>query len=495
MKPGRIGIETATTLVWLILSFSASGCDPDQPAAEAVAEWHLPAMTAPSDISFEEGIEAWFVIRVVGEAGNSWPDLPGDDRETPTVESLAEALQLAVETQDQPVRIEIAPGKHDALGAVESVRRTKHTPIVIAGALDEQGRRLTLVDGGADGIEDAGEPCIRMSNVSFIVIANILCERAFPHGMNIDDGSDYSTPTHHITIRNVLIRDVGLYQRTKIGTNSDCLKLSGVDDFRVLNSEFENCVSGEFIDMVGSHRGLITGNHFHNKPLNGVQTKGGSSDVLITGNVFEGVEGRSIQLGGDTGEPYYRPIDAAYPAQQIRVVANIIRTNPEQETQNDAFSLNGCRDCLIAHNTVTDIGRRSSILYIDREEAERPGNSRIVLANNVYLVTEQDADSAILRLSQRGRIGSDELKFDHEVYAGISRDAWLAQTSVLKLPSDRFNGIRWLDPELDRQGRPRNGSPLIGTGTSRYRYLTPTDFEKSPISAKPSVGAYNQPPN
>lgn len=494
MSPVRKSRLIALSLVCLLIVFSAGGSDPDESPAEGEgdAEWRLPAMQAPSTGAFDEDIDQWSVIRVTGAAMNA-QSTPRSTVGVPTFTTLAEAVKLAAELPDEPVRIEIAAGKHGDLGVVENVRRSIHAPIVISGALNNSGKRLTRIDGGADGVRDAGSTCIRLSNVSFIVVENIHCQRAFPHGMNIDDGSDYSSPTHHITIRNVHIRDVGLYRRTKEGTNSDCLKLSGVDDFRVLGSVFENCVSGEFIDMVGSHRGLIANNRFSDKPLNGVQTKGGSSDILIAGNVFEDIEGRSLQLGGDTAEPYYRPINAPFPAQRIRVVANVIRASPSSGVQNTVFSLNGCRDCLIAQNTVAGIGKRTSILYIDREESELPGNSRIALANNVYLIEEQDKESVLYRVSQRGRIGSAALRIDHEVFHGISSEAWYSQVSTLTVPFHRLSGIRWLDPNLDASGRPRKGSPLIQTGTPRYRHLTPVDIGNEPIPSLPSVGAYNRP--
>lgn len=124
------------------------------------------------------------------------------------------------------------------LGALQDVRRTASAPIVISGALDHAGRRLTVVDGGADGRNDEGDARLRLSNVSYIAMENLHCRNAFPHGINIDDGGDYATPMHHVVLRNLYIGDVGLFRRDGEGTNSDCLMLSGVDDFYVFGSEF-----------------------------------------------------------------------------------------------------------------------------------------------------------------------------------------------------------------------------------------------------------------
>lgn len=101
------------------------------------------------------------------------------------------------------------------------------------------------------------------------------------------------------------------------------LVLTGVDDFRI-----EKCIverwgkKGSGIDMVGCHGGVISHSTFREGDkvtANGVQMKGGSSDVTIRHCRFENAGGRAVNLGGGTGLPYFRPSAQGYEAKDILV--------------------------------------------------------------------------------------------------------------------------------------------------------------------------------
>lgn len=53
----------------------------------------------------------------------------------------------------------------------------------------------------------------------------------------------------------MILRDV-VVEYVGTGGNNDCVNLSGVDDFQILDSEVSSGF-GEGIDMVGCHRGWI----------------------------------------------------------------------------------------------------------------------------------------------------------------------------------------------------------------------------------------------
>ena len=137
------------------------------------------------------------------------------------------------------------------------------------------------------------------------------------NGVNIDDGGSYDSPAHHILLRGLAIRDIGP------DGNRDGLKLSGVDDFHVEGCTIERWGSeGSGIDMVGCHRGTITGCTFrHTDEIggNGVQAKGGSSEIRITGCRFEHAGSRAVNLGGSTGLAYFRPGPQGYEAKGLTV--------------------------------------------------------------------------------------------------------------------------------------------------------------------------------
>ena len=139
------------------------------------------------------------------------------------------------------------------------------------------------------------------------------------NGINIDDGGTFETPSHHIFLDNITILNTG-----PTG-NRDALKMSGVDQFVVKNCRFEGW-GGSGIDLVGCHSGKITDCEFVGKEgysqSNGIQLKGGTSNVVVEKCLFRNAGHRSINLGGSTGLQFFRPKVDDYEATNIRIAGN-----------------------------------------------------------------------------------------------------------------------------------------------------------------------------
>jgi hypothetical protein len=135
--------------------------------------------------------------------------------------------------------------------------------------------------------------------------------------LQVDDGGSFDSPAHHILLEGLVVRDIGPEG------NLDGIKLSGVDDFRVEGCTIERWSSGgSAIDMVGCHRGTITGctfRHGDSAGDSGVQAKGGSAEILIRRCQFEQAGSRAINLGGSTGLAFIRPRPQGYEAKAITV--------------------------------------------------------------------------------------------------------------------------------------------------------------------------------
>ncbi len=255
-------------------------------------------------------------------------------------------------------------------------------PVSLDGLMGETGRPVAIVANGDVTVDagGAGTP-VRMSDPAYVVLEGFTLAGASVHGMNIDDGGSYDTPAHHLVLRNLTIAGAGS------GGNNDCIKLSGVDDFWVLDSDVSGCDRGEIIDMVGCHRGVISGNYFHDTVGSGVQTKGGSADTLIHGNVFERIPGRAVNAGGSTGEPYFRPMDAPYEAARIRIIGNVFFQNGLNSGAAVAYV--GCDGCVFAQNTVVE--PRTWVARILQESAAPrfvPSRNGLFVNNLVVLRTE-----------------------------------------------------------------------------------------------------------
>lgn len=233
-----------------------------------------------------------------------------------TFASNASAEEATVSTRDELVqaaqnaepgtRILIAPGTYRGGLSFNKLRGEKEKPIVLAAA---DPKRPPIFKGGAS--------CFHLADPAYIELHNLVLIEATGNALNIDDGSSYDSPAHHVVLRGLTIRDIGL------NGNHDGIKLSGVDDFRVESCTVERWgKSGSGIDMVGCHQGEIVGCTFRHKnadAANGVQTKGGSKDILIQRCRFEDAGGRTVNVGGSTGLAYFRPKVDGYEAKDIIV--------------------------------------------------------------------------------------------------------------------------------------------------------------------------------
>ncbi len=192
-----------------------------------------------------------------------------------------------------------------------TVNGTEDNPIVIKA----QNAHAAIFRGGTEAIH--------LVNCSYVEVEGIVVEQQTGNGINIDDGGDYNTPTHHITIRNCIFQDMAA------AGNNDLLKLSGLDDFKVCGNQFLNGgAGGSGVDMVGCHHGVIEDNLFDAAGVTGVQAKGGTQFILMQRNVFKDMSQRAINLGGSTGLQYFRPplpnpIVNAFEAADLEVYSNV----------------------------------------------------------------------------------------------------------------------------------------------------------------------------
>lgn len=226
------------------------------------------------------------------------------------------AHEISVSTRDELVRaaqnaepgtkILIEPGTYRGGLSFNQLRGEKEKPIVLAAS---DPRRPPVFKGGTS--------CFHLTDPTYVELHDLVLIEATGNGLNIDDGGSYDSPAHHVILRGLTIRDIGP------NGNRDGIKLSGVDDFRVEFCTVERWgQSGSGIDMVGCHQGQIVGCTFRHKnadAANGVQTKGGSSDIQIKRCRFDDAGGRAVNIGGSTGMAYFRPKVDGYEAKDITV--------------------------------------------------------------------------------------------------------------------------------------------------------------------------------
>ncbi len=216
-----------------------------------------------------------------------------------------QGLRRALADAKPGTTILIAPGIYEGGLTARGLKGEPGSPITLRAA---DPRRPPVFRGGTFGVH--------LSAVEHVEIHDILVEAVAGNGINIDDGGA-ATPSRHVALRRVVVRDVGPEG------NRDGIKLSGVDDFRVEGCTVERWGDrGSGIDMVGCHRGEVTGctfRHGDREGDNGAQAKGGSGEITIRRCRFEHAGQRAVNLGGSTGRAYFRPEPRGYEARDITV--------------------------------------------------------------------------------------------------------------------------------------------------------------------------------
>jgi hypothetical protein len=318
---------------------------------------------------------------------------------------------------------------------------------------------------------------MHFSDPRYVVLQGFSVQNTSAHGINIDDGGSYDTPAEHIIIRNLIFRNIGS------GNNNDCLKLSGVDRFLVLNSEFEDCDEGEAIDMVGCHQGVLRGNFIHNLPRNGINTKGGSSDILIQGNRFADITSRAINAGGSTEPPYFRPIDASYEGARIRMLSNIFERIGINSGAPVAFV--GCDLCVFANNTIVEpLTYVARILQESQQDRFVPSRNGYFI-NNIIVFNQADIRSYV---NVGDATAPETFTFGNNLWYALDNPGFSGPSIPATIPPETDSIIQQ-DPQLNLVNETytppasspaaRNGREVPGTIDSDYAgiaFTSPMDI-------------------
>lgn len=220
----------------------------------------------------------------------------------------SQELMLAAQRAGPGTTILLEPGEYSGGLHLHDLAGTEQHPIVIKAA--DSNDPPVFRDGGQ---------ALHLTDCRYLTLKSLRVEGFPANGINIDDGGSYKTPAHHIVLEDITILGIGPEG------NHDALKMSGVDRFVVRRCHFEGW-GGSGIDMVGCHRGVIEDCTFAGREgfsqSNGVQIKGGTTNVLVHRCLFQAAGHRSINLGGSTGLQFFRPHVGDYEAKDITIAGN-----------------------------------------------------------------------------------------------------------------------------------------------------------------------------
>lgn len=205
-----------------------------------------------------------------------------------------EALIDAVKNAKPGTAIVLAPGEYKGGLHFTNIHGEEGKPITIIGG---KGDFFPTIRGGTN--------CIQISDASYLVLEKLQLREATGNNLNIDDAGNIDKPSHHITLRELIVKDV------KGTGNNDGIKLSGITDFTIERCNVHNWgKGGSAIDMVGCHRGVIRDGRIsrnNQDGASGIQCKGGTSEIDIFNCQFINAGARHINVGGSTGRAFFRP--------------------------------------------------------------------------------------------------------------------------------------------------------------------------------------------
>lgn len=434
----------------------------------AAAAWNPRADSCDPILTFADGKESLRQI-FISPGG-------GDDSGDGSRQNPFQTLPRALENVRPGDAIRLLPGTYPAGHFIEDIAGTEDNPIWLGGV---PGEERPLIYGGSTALHLV---CAR-----YLVLENLEVSGAAANGINCDDGGDYANPeaARRLVFRNLFIHDIGT------GGNNDGLKLSGVNDYYVLDCEFARMsAGGSAIDHVGCHGGLIARCTFTDAGSNSIQCKGGSENIDIRWNKFIRGGSRAINIGGSTGFEFFRPpLSAAEPnfeSRNIRVLANLF-------IGSDApVAFVGTVDSLVANNTIIEPSRW--VLRILQETVSTPAYEFLPSGQNHFLNNLVYYSRADLRT--HANIGPDTapetFTFANNLWYAFDQPA----QSQPSLPVPEVDGIAGENPKFQNAGAgdytPRDGSPAAGSGQPIAELKA--DLLERCYANPPSIGAFEASP-
>jgi hypothetical protein len=357
---------------------------------------------------------------------------------------------------------------------VEGLAGTAAAPIWIRG---ESATNRPILQGGGEGLH--------LVRTRYVVVENLEITASTQNGMNCDDGGEYDNPeaSRFLVFSNLYIHHIGS------DGNQDGLKLSGLYDYWVLNSEFAFCGgadSGSGVDHVGCHRGIIEACYFHDLSANAVQCKGGSSDIEIRRCRIIHAGQRGINIGGSTGFEFFRPplstSRANYEAADIRVFANIFQGC----TASVAYV--GCVTSIVANNTIVTPTRW--IARILQETTTSPPYEFLPCGNNRFDNNIVYFNSSLLNthVNVGGNTAPETFTYANNLWYAYNNPA----ASTPSLQGTVTNNKTGINPLLANPAQSNYSITMSSQATTNGRFISAlsADHANQSFLNPPSIGAF-----
>lgn len=236
------------------------------------------------------------------------------------VPALLGVLRLAAVTVDDDASLRRALAAAEPGDEIVVASGTYRGGIHVRGRAGTAEHPIRLRAEGVVRLRGGGSTAMQFSACPFWVIQGLQAEGFTGNGFNFDDAGRRDEPVEGVVLDGLVIR------RTGPRGNHDGIKMSGLTKFTVRGCLVEGW-GGSGIDMVGCRDGAIEGCTLRgldgHDQMSGIQMKGGSRRVRVSGCRFENAGQRAVNLGGSTGKPYFRPEVTRFEAEEIEIRDNV----------------------------------------------------------------------------------------------------------------------------------------------------------------------------
>lgn len=182
-------------------------------------------------------------------------------------------------------------------------------------------------------------------------------------------GGDFSNLVKNIVIRDNIVHDSG----------QDSIKVSQGEHVWVVNNHTVDA-DDQGVDYVSVNDSVIAYNEIEGVTSdNALTVKGGSTNVLVEGNLVHNVLREAIKIGGWTGEQYMRPGFDTYEAKNVTVIGNEV-----YDVGKRALMTLGAQDVVMTNNFLHDNETGVLVDLVSADIHDPPMNSKnVTIKDNV----------------------------------------------------------------------------------------------------------------
>ncbi|MDJ0496205.1 MAG: right-handed parallel beta-helix repeat-containing protein [Acidimicrobiia bacterium] len=404
-------------------------------------------------------------------------------------------------------QIIVRPGESPTLGeAFADARPGDH--IVLEAGVHRPGGNVAITQSGlpaawihikaAPGttpiidLNGAGEFRI---GASYVSLQGVDIRNGGGNNLHIAPGSE---DVHHVHVADTVIHDLAWGPGAAIKINRNNPQGAGVGTICLENNDVSEAINNAIIDGVGVAGAVVIGNDIHDNAAgsHGIFFKGGSSDILIEGNLIRGIRANAaLQLGGNTGAAFWDP---AHPAWEG--VNQTARNNLIADFDDSAVEIRGVDGAYVYNNTIVT---QSAFAVFRLQNGNNSsggssGNDNVHISNNLVVGTGGDPQYA------RNDGGAATISFGPQLWAGAFHNSGSATPGIPPFPqptdivvgpgeldsvvvSPSVTGLGGISDAVGRY-RPAPGSPALGNGESLPGVIIDfLGFTRSAIA--PSLGA------